>query len=692
VVVAGVLLILGAVVGWLMFSPWYPLKSGQSALADGDYAGAVEGFSQALERDTDNVEAIEGLLEAADNLAQAGQLDDAITAYETVRGVKPGEVQALRGLGQVYEAKGELGEAAGWYEKWTQATPEEGSAFLALGSARFNLGEYEGAVVAYEQAKALGAGAAEMDTHLGLAYYELAQYDKAVEHLQNAVGQTPEDFELQRALGVSLYDQDQLERALEHLNKAVALGADRPGDELLDVYYALGGCHFGVQDYEQAVSFYRQAQELDPEGQAIWAGEARANLDEAYSKLALDVMGSAMFDLDFSNIATEEGETYAIAKTGQMVKIEGAVHLVDGPWEGSQALVVEEDTANRCPNPSAETGVVGYATQYSGVPEVKVSQETGFGLFGAKCIRIASSDASAYVWNSPHAHAPASSNSTWHDGRTRAISAWVLGTGTWRVVFENSGQHLGAYTEVALASTWQRVEVTATNSSGIDYSSYRMSFFPMSSGNTELYVDGVQYEEKGHATTYCDGDQGDGYSWSRTPHAGVSSRQATTLNLDDHVNLISGNDALSFRVRAQMPYSYDAPWHVTYPIMFDARGADNDNRILLGYHTVDDVFYLFVNGSTKATKSLSFSAGDWIDFIGTLDFSGDSYSLYVNGELAGTDSASLTVPTLTSWRIGSTYNGTSIGNYAISESVVFDRALTVNEVEALYRVGTFASR
>lgn len=40
----------------------------------------------------------------------------------------------------------------------------------------------------------------------------------------------------------------------------------------------------------------------------------------------------------------------------------------------------------------------------------------------------------------------------------------------------------------------------------------------------DVYIDAVQFEQKTHRTTYCDGDQ-DGCYWNGTPHASTSTRE-----------------------------------------------------------------------------------------------------------------------------------------------------------------------
>jgi len=688
-IAAAIVLVLGAVVAALLLSRWLPLRGAQEALAAGDYARAVEGFNQVLERNPDHEQAIEGLLEAADNLSQAGQFDAAIAAYERVERVKPDEARVLQGLGQAYEAKGEWEQAAGWYEKWTQVAPGDASAFLALGNAQFHLGAYERAAATYERAASLGASSAEMNVHLGLAYFELARYDKAVEYLQDAADQSPEDFGLQRALGISLYADDQFEQALEYLDKAITVGADHSDSELTDVYYALSGCYFETQDYEQAISFYEQARERDPGDQSAWAGEAQANLDEAYSSLAQSVMGEVLLDLDFSNIVTEGDGIYAIAKTGQKVEIEGPVRLVEGLWEGSQALVIEEGTTNLCEYPGVED-ISGW-----GVSQGSILQN------GDACGGSYSGEVTYDGSGSPH-YALLYRDEILDpmQGAQYTLSAYVraaIGSvgKTARITLQEQGgtqSDEGTYSDSVLTDTWQRVIVTHTISQPDRTALYIYvlgdTSASMATGDSFL-IDCVQLEQKPYATTYCDGDQGRGYYWNGTPHQSTSQRMATVVSLDDYISLISGKEQLSLRVVARMPYDADATWPSAFDnALFDARGMGNTDRITLLYRANVDQFWVYINGTYSITsEAQKFSAGDWIDFMVTLDFENGQYTIYINGKREGSTALSSAAPALTNWTVGANYVGSSnLGGFTVSKFVVYDHALAISEVMALYKV------
>jgi tetratricopeptide (TPR) repeat protein len=722
---AGLALVVVAVGGVLLLSGVNPLESvqatlalrrAQEALAAGDYTVAVDGFSQVLESDPDSAEAIEGQLEAAAELAVAGDLDGAIEAYETVWQARPGEVRALRGIGQAYEAKGAWGEAAIWYERWAQAAPQDEGSFLALGSARFNLGEHERTVEAYEQADALGADPAEVDANLGLAYFELAQYEKAARRLQNAISQNPEDFrlqralglayyelaeydkaieplrdavsqdsedfELQRALGLSLYAQDQCEQATGHLNEAVRLGADRPTGELVDVHYARGGCYFEQQEYEQAITSYEQAQELDPEGQSAWAEGAQANLDEAYSRLAEEVMEEAVLDLDFSNIVTEGDETYAIAKTGQRARIEGPVRLVDGPWESSQALVVEEGSniinSNPLLNGEYRDGLAPACSLGGDISSVTPSESTLHTQYGGrsqKLVFTGSSDSTPFFWQDARYSA-----STQYSVRVR-IYIESLGTSIRVRIYDGE-----SFLDTDLTTTgWHEVVETLTSTATI--SNDDILLYSPSEDAATVFVDVIMVEEKPCVTSPFDGDAGDGYAWSLVPHASPSTRAATEVSLDDSAVLISGRDTVSIRVVVQAPYDYDDTWPVTYSRILDCYDPITGHRAGVLFRADEDRVYLYLQGDIVQPSSVAtFSAGDWLDIVATFDYLADEYRLYLGGAAVALGTSTLSAPTVSEVNLGSDSSGANQGGFAFVKFAIYGRILAIHEVAALHVV------
>lgn len=684
----GVVLVMAAVAALLLtLGPWIPLRRAQAALDAGEYVEAVEQYDLALVRDADNIKAIDGIIEAADYLVQSEQFDDAIAAYDAAWQARPEEERALRGLGRAYEAKEEWNKAAGWYERWTQTATQDENAFLALGNARFNLGEYERAVEAYEQADALGAAPTEVDAHLGLAYFELDQHGKAVERLQNAVSQTPDDFLLQRALGLALYDQGQHEQAVGHLEKAVDLGADRSGDELVDVYYALGSCYFEKQDYEQSINSYHHAREIDSEGESVWAGQAQADLDEAYTQLAQQVMKEAALDLDFADIASEGDETYAIARTGQRISIEGAVHLVDGPWNGSQALVVEEGTENLCTNPSFETRTTGWYVSGENAP--RITRDTAEHHRGSASLKVTTVAHGAKWWDAVVLNR--NNRYTFKKNISYTVSFWAKASEAVSGVYVGLKMDHAPWTSygsnVDIGTEWQRYQITVTWESADDNDARHPEFgFGLLKAGIDIWLDQVQVEEKPHATSYCDGSLGTGYSWTGWAHASLSQRLPTRASIAAANNIDLDSGSISAWA------NFDNKLEEWDQALFGI-GIDGNNRFFLTHWSSSSLYvrYQTESGDAYINKNTGVPAGGWHHVVVTWD-TNDRLYFYFDGVPVGSQAMPGESVTGTTLYIGGYIDGSLYWNSPIAEFVVFDHILTPAEASALYNAGASTSK
>ena len=182
---------------------------------------------------------------------------------------------------------------------------------------------------------------------------------------------------------------------------------------------------------------------------------------------------------------------------------------------------------------------------------------------------------------------------------------------------------------------------------------------------------------------------GDGYAFTGVAHNSTSTRAATTVNLNAHVGLVSGNDTLSFRLVVQMPYDADATWpEATNNYLMDLCGASSAHEIAIGYNPATDKFRVYINGGWRLESGVqTFKAGDWIDISLTDDFAANIHNLYLNKELVDTDTTAMAAPTLTIWAVGCRSNYTEWwGGYAFAEYSAFDRVLTAIEVAQLYNL------
>jgi len=380
--------------------------------------------------------------------------------------------------------------------------------------------------------------------------------------------------------------------------------------------------------------------------------------------------------------ATVDGEWKTLRKQIATIPKTNAFHRVQGRWLGTRGLVIEEATTNLCLYPSLEVWAGGTPTGWTKYNTPTETQETTIVRYGISSYRFV-------------ANAPGDQEGSYQDivgltpGEDYRVSVWGYGiSGTCRFrVYDGGGFANGVVSGTMDNGHWERLEVTKTcPGSG----SIRVGLMNGHVGNHEMIFDAVQIEHKGYATTYCDGSLGSGYAWTGAANSSTSTRTITKVDLGAHVNLISNHNTLSFRVVAQMPYDAGGTWSATgttFPL-FDARGADDNNRIMLTYYPTNNKFGVFACGDWRIWSTVqTFDAGAWLDIAVTYDFANDEYELYINGVSDGSDTSALVAPTLTHWGLGANWAGTgNITGYVISEFAVFDKVLSQVEVSQLYNL------
>lgn len=387
----------------------------------------------------------------------------------------------------------------------------------------------------------------------------------------------------------------------------------------------------------------------------------------------------------------------------------GSLHFEAGRWRNQAALVLEEARTNICTNPLQRD------TDADGIADGWVYWDD-FGSGGAATPTIIDHpDKLRKGWLQQYAYTATAGDSgdqMSHYFDTSAASFAAGDDATFSVVLrvldltgctlwlyiqamDNVGGSLGSETMdlSALAdSRLRRFSFTRTSlPANTDHLRLHVYVLDVDDGDSfDFCVGEVNIEKDDCPTTLVHGGMGDGYSWTGTPHASISDRRQAALLLDEHGDLVSGNNALSFRVVARMPYDHDAVWPVVnINRLFDLRGADDNNRVYLGWDQANNRWTFYVNGAERATYSQEFSEGDWLEFIVNLDFAADTYQVWIDGSLVGSSTVALTAPTgVVDWAVGGLYSGNAeFGGFWFAEYAVFDRWLEPWEINSLHARG-----
>ncbi|MGB3218650.1 MAG: tetratricopeptide repeat protein [Anaerolineae bacterium] len=234
---------------------------------------------------------------------QSGNYSQAITEYNKVLELEPDSRGAYLNRAIAYLAVGDYDKAIEDSDRAAEYFPEKASVFLHRGIAYSAVGEIDRAILDYDKAIQLDSNLAEAYFNRGLSYQELGYLDKALSDFDKAIEHAPElffDIETTPDLDNG-YRQLQI---LEYNSNPIHFGVDLPL-----TYVCRGLVHFQKSNFEQALSDFDKAIQLDPYLSKAYyyrgiTSLAQGNIDDAIRKFEIVVeLGN---DPDIMN----DAETY----------------------------------------------------------------------------------------------------------------------------------------------------------------------------------------------------------------------------------------------------------------------------------------------------------------------------------------------------------------------------------------------
>ena len=133
---------------------------------------------------------------------QRGELDEAVSHFETALRIRSGNSHARYNLGtalvhvnlaNALARKGRSDEAIGHYEEAVKLRPDYGDAYYNFGSVLFQQGRIDDAIAQWQKALAIQPNDAAAHTSLGNAFLQKGWPEKAVVHYQRAVEINPSE-------------------------------------------------------------------------------------------------------------------------------------------------------------------------------------------------------------------------------------------------------------------------------------------------------------------------------------------------------------------------------------------------------------------------------------------------------------------------------------------------------------------
>jgi len=390
---------------------------------------------------------------------------------------------------------------------------------------------------------------------------------------------------------------------------------------------------------------------------------------------------------------------------GKKATIAGAFHQEPGPWVNSRGLVVEPATTN-----------------YELAPRMKDANSDGLadgwtywdnlGSGGSATLTVVAHPIAERGWMQRLQYTAVAGDvndtvvmydrtqaASFAAGQNCTLSYDIYGSATGVIVrlhismqisAEDAGNNPieGLWSDpITVTQAMQRVQLTFANlPANTDHVLAYLYISSVDDGDTlDVYFGAVNVEKTTFATSPCIGSL-DWCAWSGAEDDSTSTRTTTTINLDAHAGLISNQDQLTFSVWVQAPYDHDATWPTGTCWIFGTRGANDNSRILLRHNNGTDQFELYVNGAYRIqTAGITFEAGDWLCLDVTVNFTDNVCKLYINGEQVGISGVSHTAaPVLTTWKLGSSWEGTYQSGWCIGEYAVLNTVWPAEEVAAQY--------
>lgn len=348
---------------------------------------------------------------------------------------------------------------------------------------------------------------------------------------------------------------------------------------------------------------------------------------------------------------------------GQVGTPTGGLIFRPGKFD-SKAAQIAEDTTNLVQNPSFETGTTNWSSGGGG-GAIAVSTERSYA--GLQSAKISTSGAGNGIYRTV---------ATWislANGETLAAQcrAWSeVAAKSQLVIYDDTNTTIRATVTGALANEWEFLATTWTNSTGgtVDI---RLYIYNLDGGATsDVWYDAIQAEKKVAPTPYCDGSLGENHSWSGTAHASASTRTLSTLTYAGSV----------------MPLS-----DITIMAWVNTAGLKAANQYVIAASSTGNPVRLLINaagrlagvsGGVTITEAGTVMAGQWVHVA--LVISGTTSTLYKNGALAATGSGG-PLTDCSELRIGSLPgSNTNHLNGWIDDVVIANRAVTADEIRAIY--------
>ena len=232
------------------------LARGDELLDNGDMAGALKAYAEAIEHEPENPLA---RLSRASALHDKGDLDRALADYDEALRLDPRNPVAFNNRGLAHFDRREYKQAVADYDEAVRLDPEYAVAHQNRGQAHLRLGAFDQAVADYGRALELRPNHVPALLGRGVARHGKKDFDRAVADFTEAIRLEPKSAVAFNNRGLALYEKEDYARAIDDFTEAIRLDG-----KLARAYYNRALAQLERGDEEAARADRARALQLDP--------------------------------------------------------------------------------------------------------------------------------------------------------------------------------------------------------------------------------------------------------------------------------------------------------------------------------------------------------------------------------------------------------------------------------------------
>lgn len=225
------------------------------------------------------------------DLHDLGRVEEAEKCYMRVIRLKPDFAEVYFSLAGLKLDCGKLDEAKVYFDRLLEIDPSSLDGYFGLGVLSMQQGKPWDALNYFLLVHDANSDYPEVCSQIAYIYNQTGQYAEAVHYMEEAVAKHPDDeVELNR-LGCSYMDNNELDKAADALQRAI-----RFNPLYGNSFFNMGLVEQARERHEQAVRYFEQCMELDPDDEECMARYAQELMAVGREEEAADIIAKLFSD------------------------------------------------------------------------------------------------------------------------------------------------------------------------------------------------------------------------------------------------------------------------------------------------------------------------------------------------------------------------------------------------------------